>query len=134
MLSILSSGNRKTLPLLYTGDILVDFRERFYYSFKKYSTDPTLSGNERLFMTYVDLFDKETGGLYASNGWFRKELLWKERKTTDIISKLLKKKRIMIKRNCANSPERHIFLYNQETINAYKQGIFPNGYVLDFVE
>ena len=108
-------------------------KEQFYLAFKRFATDKQLKDSEKIFLAYVVLNDKGNG-LYASNSWFRKELGWKERKTTEVISKLLKKKYIMIQRNCVNSPKRYIFLYNQRTIDIYKNGVLPNNIILDFVE
>ena len=103
----------------------------FYLTLKKYVIDPTLSTDaEKLFMVYVDIMSEQ--GLYASNSWFRKELGWKERKTTDIISKLLKSKHIMIMRKNKNSPTRRIIKYDEHTIELYENGLFPDKMIIDY--
>lgn len=104
----------------------------FYKELRHFALDPKLNSDEKIFLTYVSVFNAK--GLYAKNDYFRKEMRWDNQKVSKMITKLLREKRIMIQRKSKHSPDRWIFLYDEHTINAYKQGVLPTKYSFDYYE
>lgn len=129
----------KDTPVVIYKDTMAEEKEReknlnddFYKELRHFALDKSLNGDEKLFLTYVSVFNKK--GLYAKNDYFRKEQNWDNQKVSKMITKLLREKRIMIQRKTKHSPERWIFLYDEKSINAYKQGVLPTKYSLDYYE